>query len=344
MEISRKQESIAADKAAAVALDKPPVNSVVYPLVPSEIHDKINLPGSIEAWTQLELMAKVSGTVTEVLVTEGDEVKVGDVLTRIEDNDYRIAEQRAQAAYDLAKSDYERDKKVFAKKVIPAAQLEASKTRMATAKADLDNARLQLSRCTMTAPIDGVVRRLDAEVGLFLSVADPVGEILKINKVKAVVGIPESDIPAVRKLSEIGITIQALDDLVVNGKKHFLSPAPDTIARLYRMELELDNNSRDILPGMFIRAEVVKKTVTDAITIPFYSVISRNDEQYVYVEEDGVAIKRKVELGIMEKWMVEVTNGLQPHDNLVIEGHRDIENKQKINVVKVVTDLSEYAL
>lgn len=342
--ILKKQNSIAADKAAATIPEKPPVNTVVYTLQPVEIRDKINLPGSIEPWTNLHLTARVNGTITEMLVQEGDEVKEGDVIARIEANDYRIALQRAKATYSLAKAEYDRDKAVFAKGVIPASAMDARETAMLTAKADFENAELQLSRCDITAPIAGVIRRLDAKVGLYLATADPIGEMLKIDMVKAVIGIPESDIPAVRRLDSVDVTIQALDDRVITGRKHFLSSSPETAARLYRMELELDNQDRAILPGMFLRAEVVKKTVADAITIPFYSVLSRNNEQYVYIEKDGIAHKRTVELGIMEKWMVEVTSGLQAGDNLIVEGHRDIENDQRINVVKSLTDLERYAL
>ncbi len=344
MAILKKQESIAADKTKEVGLERQPVNSVVYPLHPLVIRDRLNLPGSIEPWTELELMAKVGGSVTEILVEEGDEVKKGDILARIDDNDYTIAVQRAEAAYKLARADYQRDKAIFSKGVIPEAQLDARETAMLTAKADLDNARLRLSRTTIEAPISGVVRRLDAKVGLLLAVGDPIGQLLRIDKVKAVIGIPESDVAAVRSLEKVDVTLQALDNQVITGSIHFLSSSPDTTARLYKLELEIDNPSRAILPGMFVRADIIKRTVDDAITVPFYSVISRNDEQFVYIEEQGRARKKMVELGIMEKWMVEVRKGLNPGERLVIEGHRAIEDGQEIEVVKVVNSLDEYRL
>ena len=344
MTISKKKELIAADKAAAVSKERPPINSVVYPVQPTTIRDRINLPGSVEAWTSLELMARVDGFVTEVMVKEGDEVKKDQVLAKIDHDDYKIAVQRAEAAYILAKADYERDQNVFAKGVIPKAELDAQRTRMLTAKADLDNARLQLSRCIIKAPINGVIRRLDAEEGLLLSIADPVAQILKIEKVKAIIGIPESDVPAVRGLEEIDLTVQALDNRIITGRKYFLSPSPQTTARLYTLELAVPNDAREILPGMFIRADIVKEMITNTIAVPFYSVITRNDEQFVYVEKDGVAHKRDVELGIMEDWMIQITDGLSIGDRLIIEGHRDIEDGQKIKVVKVVNNPNEYTL
>ncbi|MFH0783647.1 MAG: efflux RND transporter periplasmic adaptor subunit, partial [Pseudomonadota bacterium] len=215
---------------------------------------------------------------------------------------------------------------------------------METARADYENAQLQLSRCMVIAPMKGIVRKLDAKVGLQLAVGDPIGEILEIDRVKAVVGIPESDVTAVRGLDAVDISLQALGERTVTGKVHYLSSSPDTVARLFRLELAIDNSAGEILPGMFFRADIVKRTVPDAIVIPFYSVISRNNEQYVYIEEDGVVQKKDVHLGIMEKWAVQVTAGLQGGERLVVEGHRDVEDQQKVKVVKAVTDMKELTL
>lgn len=344
MTVSDKKSEIQAEQAAAIKNERPPVNTVVMEVTPGAISNKINLPGSIEPWTRLELISKIAGSIEEVLVQEGDSVKEGDIIAKIESDDYRIALDRATAAYKLAKADFERDKSVYAKGAIPTAELDARETNMQTAKADLDNATLLLSRCTIKAPINGVIRSLDAKVGLYLGIGDPIGRILQIDKVKAVIGIPESDITAVRNLPTVDLTIQALDNLQIVGKNYFVSSSPETAARLYRIELEIDNPDHHILPGMFVRANIIKQSREDALSIPFYSIISRNDEQYVFIERDGVVRKQPVQTGIMEQWMVEITDGLQSGDRIVVEGHRDVENDQKVNVVKVVNDPGVYSL
>ncbi len=342
--ISSKKEALKQENESTAAPEKPLINTVTLKVLPSTIKDKVNLPGLIEPWTALSLMAKVRGSITEILVTEGDHVEEGDILARIEDNDYKIALERAEASYSLAKTDYERDKKVHAKGAIPTAQLEAKQTALQTSKADLENAKLQLSRCTITAPISGVINKIDAKIGLFLSVGDPIAELLKIDKVKAVVGIPESDIAEVRSIQSVDLTIKALNDKVVTGKLHFLSSAPENIARSYRMELAVDNSDDIILPGMFIRALIVKKEVQNALAVPFYSIITKNDSHFLFVEKDGVVEKRVVELGIMEHWMVQITKGLHDGDNVIIEGQRDVEDGQKVKVVKAVTDMEQLTL
>jgi membrane fusion protein (multidrug efflux system) len=339
--IKTEKSAIEARNAAVGKPGRPPVNVVLMTLAPSDIRDGINLPGSIEPWTRLDLKARLNGMVEEVFVREGDTVEEGTVLARLETQEYRIALARARATHKLALTSFERDRAIYDKGVVPTAQMEARETSLQTAGADLAEAELMLSRCTITAPMPGVVQRLDLKKGLLLSVGDPVAEILRIDRVKAVVGIPESDITAVRKLPAVELTLQALGGTRVSGTRHFLSPAPDSAARLYRLELALDNPGLLILPGMFVRAEVVKQVVRGAVVVPFYSVISRKNEHYVYVEEGGAARKRSVTLGIMEGWKVEIRQGLEPGLRLIVEGHRDVEEGQEVRAVRTLAGLEE---
>lgn len=341
MAVSDKKDRLQAEKEATLARERPVVNTVLLTLSPSTIRDRLNLPGEIEPWTRLDLLAKISGEVKEVMVTEGDKVREGQVLARIDEDDYRIALDSATATFELARTNLERLQSLFAKGLIPAAELDAVDTDMRTARAAMEEAALNLSRCTVTAPMTGVIRRLDLKKGLLLSVADPMAEILEIDRVKAVIGIPESDVAAVRKLDTVVFTVKALDGRRITGSRHFLSPAPETAARLYRLELAVDNGNGDILPGMFIRADIVKRVAHDAFVIPLYAVLVRNDERYVFVEKDGTAHKRPVTLGIMEKWQVQVTDGLSAGDKLIIQGHRDVEPEQEVKVIRTVKSVEE---
>lgn len=343
MAINDKKERLEAEKAAAQAEGRKPVNVVLLEIRPNPIVDAVNLPGVIEPWETLDLLTQVSGTVEEVQVEEGDTVRKGQLLVKLEADDYRIALDAAKAAYELAVADHKRAQVMFSKKAIPEADLEALEARVTAARADLDSAALMQARCSITAPMDGVVNRLDAKVGLFLSVGDPVGQILQVNKVKAVVGIPESDVHAVRRVKEVDVTIQALGNRVETAKTHYLASAPESMARVYRLELEIENRRRHIRPGMFVRANVIKKTIKDALSVPLYSIVSRNDEQFVFVARDNVVEKRPVKLGIIEKWQVQVTEGLEPGELVVVEGQRDVEDGQEIEVIQTISQAPEDA-
>jgi len=339
--IKTKKEDLAAKQSEAISNKKPPVNVIVMETGLQEIKDKINLPGIIEPWSELQMLARISGTVQEVLAKEGDRVEKGDDILLIDPTDYEIAFAAAKAEYDLASANRERGRKLFDKGFIPQAELDRLKSLNLTAKAAMDNAKLQLDRCRIKAPISGIIKKIDAEEGLFVSMSDPLCLILQIDKVKGVVGIPESDVAAVQKVDTVEITIKALNDLKLTGKKYFLSPAPENMAMLYRMELTIDNTERMLLPGMFIRAEIVKEVASEALSVPLYTVISRGNEQFVFVEDNGTARRRDVKIGILEGWRVQVTEGLVPGSHVIIEGHRNVEEGQPVNVVRVLKDTEE---
>lgn len=167
---------------------------------------------------------------------------------------------------------------------------------------------------------------------------------MQIDKVKAVVGIPESDVDQVRAIKDVTLTIQALKNKEVTGRRHFLASAPENGARLYRLELAIDNENNQILPGMFFRAQIVKETFENSAVVPLYTVIKRENRQFVYVEESGVAQLKLVELGIIEDWRVQITSGLSPGSRVVVEGHRDIDEGHKLNIVRVLNDPTEALL
>ena len=342
--IKAGKERMTAEKMAAGSSERLPVNVVLLGVVPTTIEDRINLPGVIEPWEQLTVLSKIHGTVIKVEVREGETVSKGQVLARIDPDDFRIAVDSAKASFELASANYKRLDSLFEQEIIAKVEIDKLEAQVKTSKAALENAELMLSRCTIKAPISGVIRRLDATEGLLLSVSDPVAEILQVDRVKAVVGIPESDVALVRNIKEVDLTIQALDNREVVGKHHFLAGSPESGARLYRLELAIDNKDNLIMPGMFFRAKLVKRVIKDTVAVPLFTVIKREDQQFVFVEEDGVAKKLPVELGIMEDWRVQITKGLSPGSRVVVEGHRDIDHGHKLNTVRMIDDITEALL
>ena len=342
--IKAEKTRLAEENMTAISTEKPASNVVVLNVKPTVVQDSINLPGVIEPWNSLNLLSKIHGTIMKLDVAEGERVEKGQIISLIDPADYQIALDSAKATYELAVANQKRLSDLFARGIIPRAEIESLDAQVKTSKAALDNAELMLSRCEIRAPISGIIQKLDAKEGLLLNVSDPVAEILQIDKVKAVVGIPESDVALVRDIQEVSLSIQALEDKEIVGRTHFLASSPENGARLYRLELEIDNSNNEILPGMFFRAHLIKKTFNDAVAVPLYTVIKRQNQQYVFVEENGLAKQLPVELGIIEDWRVQITSGLSAGSKVVVEGHRDIDQGHKLNVVRVINDLKEVAL
>jgi RND family efflux transporter MFP subunit len=339
--IREKKANLAEAKQAAMKQEGEPVRIIVLTVKPNRLADKITLPAEVEPYEELWVKAEASGQVVSVPVEEGEIVQKGEVLVELDDRDYRTRLARIEANHELAKLDYERVATLVRKKITPISQLDTIEAQLKDLAAQLKEAKVALERTKITSPISGRTNEVSAKLGELLAVGTPVAEILQFDQVKITVGVPESDVDAVFDLDGAEVVIDALDGLRVKGKKVFLSRQPRTLARLYDLELLVPNPNGRILPGMFARVELVKRVFDRAITVPLYAVIAHGDRQIVFVEKDGRSEERSVELGVLDGWQVQITDGLQPGDRVVVVGHRFLDDGQPVNVIKNVNHPSE---
>lgn len=342
--IKTEGEVIKARNMANLKKEKPELNVVALELVPMPIRDRMNLPGIVEPWKKLQVVAEVQGKVVRKALEEGQKVKEGDVIAVIDRRDYQIAHRSASASYEVALSDLKRLEKLRQHNVIPQSQLDNAVAQVENTRAAVEKADLALERCLIVSPLDGVINRLYVENGHYLNVADPVADVLQLDRVKVNVGIPESDIEEVRGLTEFDLRIDALGDKTFRARKIFVSSAADEMARLYTLKLALENMDGKILPDMFVRVEIIKKEIPDGLAIPIYSVISRNSDHIVYVVNDGKAYARSVSLGLLEGWRVQVSGGLKAGDRVIVVGQRSVNDGEKVNVVRTVTRAEDIIL
>ncbi len=339
--IKEKQTRLEEAKKAAIKKQVPAVKVITLTLKPRQLEDKINLPAQVEPYRDVWVKAEVPGQVVKVFVEEGQTLKKGQVLVKLDDRDYRSRLARIEANYELAKLNHDRTSALVKKKIAAATKLDEIEALLKDLAAQSREARLALSRTRITSPICCLLNELKAKEGDFVSVADPVAQILQLDQVKVTVGVPESDVAAIFDLEEAEVIIEALDKYRVKGRKAFLSRQPRTLARLYDLELIVPNPDRRILPGMFARVELVKRVFNQALAIPLYGVITQGNERFVYIEKNGRAKKRDVKLGALVGWQVHITSGLNAGDRLIVVGHRLLDDGQQVEVIKNVIDPSE---
>ena len=338
-----KEEKIRLEdaKKAAIKKEVQPVQVITLTLKPRRLEDKINLPAQVEPFEDLLVKAEVPGQVVTVLAEEGQNVEKGQILIQLDDRDYKTRLARIEANYRLAKLDYNRNAALFKRNVISIAKLDNIEAQLKNLEAQVSEAKLALSRTRIVAPIGGRLNEIKAKQGNFLAVGDPVAQILQLDQVKVAVGVPESDVAAIFDLEEAEVIIEALDKRRVKGRKVFLSRQPRTLARLFDLELRVPNPDGRILPGMFARVELVKRVFNRALAIPLYAVITHSDERFVYIEKDGQAKRKNIELGVLIGWQIQVTSGLAAGERVIVVGHRFLHDGQIVEVVKNVNDPRE---
>ena len=321
--------------------DQEAINVVALEMIPGTLRDRLVLPGVTKSWVEMKLLAEVGGRVTHKTIPEGTAVVKDQIVARIDTRDYRNAHLSAKAAFELALSDFDRLENLFQRKAIPLSQLDGAKARVETTRSAMNTAALELERCLIRAPFDGIVNRVFIEEGQYLKDGDPVAEVLQMKRLKVRVGIPESDVDAVRKLETFNVTVDALNGQDFVAQKHFLSRTADPSARLYSLDLCLDNPEGSILPDMFVRVEIIKQEVQQSLSVPLYAVVNHNGGQAVYVAEHESAKARPVTLGLLDGWRVEVKHGLQLEDRVIIVGHRSVKDGDPIRVIRSVEDPEE---
>ncbi|RJP75333.1 MAG: efflux RND transporter periplasmic adaptor subunit [Desulfobacteraceae bacterium] len=339
--ISSKSAALKEEKAAALKQEEPATNVVTIKATPMPIRDRINLPGVIEPWIKLTLLSEVSGKVVRKVKDEGSSVQKGELIAVIDARDYENTLISAKASYHLALVSKERMEKLYREKLSTRSQLDDAEAMLETSKARMDSAALNVERCSIRSPLSGILNKLHIESGDYLNITAPVADILQIDKVKVTIGIPESDVHAIRRIDHFEVKIDALHGSIYPAKKHFLSKSTDTFARLYDLVVTIDNPEGKILPDMFARVEIVKQKIDHAITLPIFSIITINNDHIAYVVKDNIVQARKIELGMQEGWKVQVTEGIQPDEHVVVVGQRSVNEGQKVNVIKTISHLEE---
>lgn len=339
--ISAKKADLAEQQSREKPAEKDLTNVITLALVPGMVTDKISLPGIARPWISLEVVSEIKGKIVDKKVSEGHHVKKGDVLAVIDKGDYQNAYSSALASYESALATQTRMNALVKKNFVTQSQLDDAVARVKTSKADLDTARLNLSRCTILSPMEGVVDRVHIENGNFLNAGDPVVQILQLDRLKVEVGIPESDVAAVRTLHTFDMTIDALGKKAYTGEYHYLYKTTDSMARLYTLEIQVDNSDGQILPDMFARVTVIKKQDPQGIAVPMYCLVTQDNAIGVYVEKDGIARFRPVTPGFLDGWKVQIPQGLFPGETVVVVGHRLIEDGERVNVTRTVQRMEE---
>ena len=338
--IAEKKEALAENQSLEIT-EKALTNVITMPVEPSLIREKISFPGVVKPWISLQLVSEIKGNIVDKRIMEGQRVNKGDILAVIDDGDYQNAYNAALASYETALATEARLKALLKNNFATQSQFDDAEARVKTTRAELDSTKLNLVRCTILSPMEGVVDRIYIENGTFLSPGDPVAQILQIDKLKIEVGIPESDVDAVRRLKCFDMTIDALAGKACTGEYHYLYKTSDSMARLHNLEIKVDNADGRILPDMFVRVEIVKQQDPSGLAVPIYSLVTVDKKTGVYVDKEGIVHFRPVKTGFLDGGKTQVAEGLEPGDNVVVVGHRIIEDGEKVHVAKTIRDMEE---
>lgn len=316
----------------ATVSQQPAPNVAIRTVYASTAKDLLHLSGTIDAWEKVTLSAETAGKIEWQGIEEGDAVEQGEEVIRINTTAIRASIDEAKARLKLADQDLKRIAQLGKEGISSSQDLDRARTEHEVQRANLRLNEIRLAQSVIEAPIGGIVDKLYMEEGEYASAGSHLVRIVQIDKVKAIVGLPEREVAAFSLGDSVEVTVDAYPGRVFAGTIYRIATSAEQTTRTFATEIELDNAEGLLRPGIIARAGFVRATYPDAITVPMFSVLSRGSDRFVFVEKDGAAQLRPVTIGFYRGDDVHVTSGLSDRDRLIVVGHRQLHDGQRVTV------------
>lgn len=207
------------------------------------------------------------------------------------------------------------------------AQLKQAEAGLALAKHQLGNAKIY-------APIDGIVASISVEEGEMVAQTMAPVDIIDTTKLLLDIQVDENEITKLKEGQTVSVKIDAVPDQAYTGEITMVSPITDPRSQNYSVRIQIDNAAGYLKAGMFARAQLVIAQKDDVIAVPAEAVLDENGVKVVYVAKDGKAQKRRVEVGMNNSDMIEITKGLDVGEDIIVEGQQYLTDGVNITIAK----------
>jgi membrane fusion protein (multidrug efflux system) len=288
---------------------------------------------NLVAEAEADVVTKTSGVVLEIMVEEGDKVAAGQVLARLDSDRQRLNLKQSEANLRKLENDFKRQQELIERKLISQDVYDRSRYDLDTQRASYDIAKLELSYTEIRAPIGGVVSKRNVKVGNLIQLNQPLFKIDDFDPLEAMIDVPEREMRLIQAGQPVQMLVDALPDAVFAGSVARVSPVVDATTGTFRVVAQFKDDSGKLRSGMFGRVRVVYDQRADALVVPRAALVGDDKDAAVFVVENDVAKRRKVQLGYTDGGKVEITDGLADGDKVVTLGQAALRDGAKVQVI-----------
>lgn len=288
---------------------------------------------TLEAEDEATVLAKTSGVIEQVLAEEGQRVKAGQVLARLETERLKLEVARAKAEADKARENFERNTRIFEKNLISKELYDQSRFALDAARAAYELAALTLRESEIRAPFDGVVSARYIKVGNAIQPNSPAFKVTQMDVLHAHIYVPERDIHKLAPRQLASLTLDAWPDKSFDGTILRVNPVVDAATGTVKVTVAMAGGQRELKPGMFGRVEIRYDRRESAVLVPKDAVLTEDAAQAVFVVADGKARRQPIKVGYSDSYNYEVLEGLKSGDQVVTTGQASLKDDAKVHVV-----------
>ncbi len=314
---------------ASIAVEAPP--AAMVPVVTTQPFrgEAVALNGgtvNLVADSEATVIAKVQGEVIGILVEEGEIVKAGQVLARLDKDRLGLELARAVADLNKLRQEYRRNVELHERGLVSEGAFENLRYDMEALDAAYRLAQLELDYSEIRAPIDGVISERLIKVGNTLMSGAPAFRITDGNSLIAYLYVPQSDLYQFDVDQPAELLLDALPGEVFGAKVLRISPRIDPGTGTFKVTLAVDQGDDALRAGMFGRVQVAYDVHKDVLLVPSEAVLAEDSDSAVYVVEDGVARRRTISTGLNSEAGIEVLSGLDGSENVIVIGQTSVKD------------------
>ena len=282
--------------------------------------DAITATGQVEPIQSIQLRPEVDGRLVEILVREGTEVAQGRPLFKVDDGELKAQVARAQADRDLAQQALTRTKQLLQEKAAAPADVERAEAQMRSTQAALDLLQLRLDRTLVRAPFAGVVGQRLASLGDYVNNSTRLITLQTVSPQRVAFQVPERYADLLKVNQRVVFRVAALSGRDFAGTVDFVDPLVALPARTITVKALVPNPRRELQAGMFIEARLETARRPDAVVVPEDAVSPMQGSMWVWVVNGEKAERRQVTLGVRTPGYVEIREGIQSGEQVVVGG------------------------
>ena len=285
--------------------------------------------GKMEESASIPVSSPIGGTVTELYVSNGEQVKEGQVLLVIDSIQAYNSWQIALATLQQATDGFQRAQQVFEQGGVTEQKMVELRSQLQQAQSMLAIARKRLDDCTITAPRDGIVAECDLQIGQNIAPAVPIITLLDIQEYKVAFDVPEKDISTISIGDQGNMSIEALQVSNIPIRVTEKNLIANRLSHTYTVTATLTHAAasvkRQLLPGMVGKIQLHTQAV-EGIIIPATCIHTQTHSTVVWVVDNGKAMRRQIEVGPYTADGVLVTSGLSIGDIIITSGYQKMYN------------------
>lgn len=280
--------------------------------------------GSLRSDESVKLSPEIAGRIHSIHFSEGQAVRTGDLLFRLDDSVHAAELQQAQASLRLATSDHDRAQELFARKLVSVRERDAAAARLDMDRATVALAEARLAKTRIRAPFNGVAGLRSVSPGDYVTPGQSLAPLEALSILKADFRLSEAALSAIRIGQSLNLEVDAFPGDIFPGTVYAIDPKLSEDTRSVGVRARVPNADRRLRPGLFARVKLVISEKPQALLVSEQAIVPQGDKLFVYVIDEGKAALRPVELGMRTNGRVEIVKGLSEGDTVITAGIQKI--------------------